>query len=156
MKRSWIIEAIIAALLLLFSYAALSKMLDYDKFVFQMQLSPWHMLKTYAPVLGWLVPITELGIVALLLIPRLRVTGLYASLCLMIIFEGYITTMLLSGLDLPCTCGGLISRMSWPQHLIFNAFFILISLTAILLHQKIKRQGAFVSPFDKASPFSRA
>jgi len=44
--------------------------------------------------------------------------------------------MLLSGQHLPCTCGGIISKMSWKQHLGFNALFILVGLIGIIKTKK--------------------
>ena len=121
----------VALLILLFTYTAVSKFLDHYRFVFQMRLAPLPLMKSLAPVLGWLMPAMESLTVLGLLIPVYRLKALYASVILLCSFEIYITGMLLSGLELPCTCGGIISRMSWGQHLVFNAVFIGIGFMAI-------------------------
>lgn len=114
-------------LIMLFTYTALSKLLEQDIFVFQMKLSPVKFMAQWAAVLGWLVPLVELFIVGLLLIKNFRTAGLYLSFLLLLAFEIYITSMLLSGLSLPCTCGGVISRLGWKGHLVFNAAFMLLA-----------------------------
>jgi len=118
MKKNLSFEICRAMLILLFAYTATSKFLDYNLFVFQMMRAPMPLMRSVAPVLGWLMPIIEASLVLAL-----------------IIFEIYIIAMLLSGLNLPCTCGGIISTMSWKQHLILNAVFISFGMMAIF-HQK--------------------
>ncbi|MGN8055156.1 MauE/DoxX family redox-associated membrane protein [Pedobacter sp. 22163] len=115
-------------LVLLWGYAGFSKLADYHRFVQQMQLAPVPLMKQLAPVLGIAVPFAELVLVGLLFSERFRKTGLLLSFFLLLAFTAYISLMLLSGLRLPCTCGGLISKLGWQQHLFFNAFFMLISL----------------------------
>lgn len=131
MKKTILTEICIALLVLLFAYTSASKFLDHHRFVFQMGLAPLPLMKAIAPVLGWLMPGLEALIATGLLLERYRLRALYASVLLLLAFELYITGMLLSGLNLPCTCGGVISALSWKQHLVFNLFFILAGLTAI-------------------------
>ncbi|RZK42694.1 MAG: hypothetical protein EOO90_06545 [Pedobacter sp.] len=115
-------------LFMLWSYAAVSKIADYNRFVQQMQLAPVPLMKAFGPTLGWFVPLIELILAYLLSKEKLRRLALWLSFGLLLIFEIYISGMLLSGLELPCTCGGLISKLGWRQHLFFNATFMLISL----------------------------
>ena len=125
---------------LLFAYTALSKFLDYNLFVFQMRRAPLPLIQAMAPVLGWIVPLIEICLVIGLLTNRYSSKAQIASVGLLIIFEFYITGMLLSGYPLPCSCGGIISKMSWKQHLIFNAAFIIIGLAGILQNTNISRK----------------
>lgn len=119
-------------LMMLWGYAAVSKIADYEKFVLQIQLAPIPMMKVLGPILGWLIPIVEFVLVSLLFTDRFRRLGLWLSFVLLTAFEVYIATMLMSGLNLPCTCGGLISKLQWKGHLVFNAIFMLISLVPFL------------------------
>lgn len=119
-------------LLMLWGYAAVSKIADYDKFVLQMQLAPVPLMKFLGPTLGWFVPAIELALVGMLLTDRFRRLGLWFSFALLMAFEIYIATMLVSGLELPCTCGGLISKLQWKAHLVFNAVFMLIAIFPFL------------------------
>lgn len=131
MKQDTAIQIICTLLILLFVYAGVSKLLGYAEFRMQLGRAPF--IASYAGIIAWLVPTIELVIVAMLTIMRTRKMGLYASLILMIIFTGYIAGMLLSGTHLPCSCGGVINGLSWGQHLMFNIFFILLSITGIAL-----------------------
>lgn len=126
-------------LIILFTYAAFSKLLARNIFTFQMQLAPVHLVNELAPFLSWFVPFIELLIVVLLCYERYRLAGLYCSFCLLLSFNIYITAMLLSGLDLPCTCGGIISHMGWKMHLLFNAGFMIIAVIPMVMHRKMKR-----------------
>jgi uncharacterized membrane protein YphA (DoxX/SURF4 family) len=131
-----------ALLLLLFIYTSVSKFLDYDKFVFQMRLSPVPLMKILAPILGWLMPFIEvliaIGLAAGFFYDNLKIKALYSSVMLLIIFEIYIGIMLLSGSNLPCTCGGIISQMGWEQHLLFNAFFIIAGIISLSFLNKMQ------------------
>jgi len=129
--RTLLVHAVTAFTALLFVYTATDKLLGYDLFVGQMQLVPVTLLKTTAPLLGWAVPLAELAAVAALFTTRYRRAGLVISLALMSSFALYIVVMLLSGIYLPCTCGGLVSAMSWPQHLIFNGVVIALLTLAL-------------------------
>jgi hypothetical protein len=122
-------------LCLLFVYTATNKFLDFNTFVFQMRLAPVPWMQIIAPVVGWVVPLIEFGIAIAFAFGAFNKTinrnALLASVILLSMFEIYITTMLLSGSELPCTCGGIISTMGWKQHLIFNAVFIIAGIMAI-------------------------
>jgi len=139
MKKEFAIEICIALIVLLFAYTGVSKVLDYDKFVFQMRLAPLPLMITLAPVLGVVMPVIELLIAMALLFNQTRLKALYATIGLLISFELYISGMMLTGRHLPCTCGGIISKMGWGQHLLFNMLFILLSITTIYLIKKNKQ-----------------
>jgi len=125
-----------ALLILLFGYTAISKILEYNKFVFQMRLAQMPIIAILAPLLGILLPVLELMIVWMLYKDSLRIKGFYASILLLFTFEIYISIMLLSGEKLPCTCGGIISQMGWKTHLLFNAVFMVISILPIIYKPK--------------------
>uniref|UniRef100_F4C139 Methylamine utilisation protein MauE domain-containing protein n=1 Tax=Sphingobacterium sp. (strain 21) TaxID=743722 RepID=F4C139_SPHS2 len=126
--------------ILLFSYTAISKLFGHEKFVFQMRLAPVPLIKSVAPIVGWVLPFVELILAFMLYKEKTRHNGFIASLVLMILFEIYITWMkvvsITTGVDLPCTCGGVISHMGWGQHLIFNAVFIVFLTLAIHWHKR--------------------
>lgn len=131
MKKDSLIYLISAIFVLLFSYTAVSKFLDYHRFVFQMKLAPLPIMGTLGPILGVATPLLETVIVLLLLFKKTRALGVYCSFFLMLIFEAYVGSMLATGKNLPCTCGGIISTLSWKAHLFLNAGFILIGLIGI-------------------------
>lgn len=121
-------------LVALFTYAAISKMIDYHNFTKQLSDSP--LLSPIAGVLVWFVPAAELYTVILLLNSGWRKTGLLLSVLLMALFTGYIIVMLLFFDRIPCSCGGVLERMDWHEHLVFNSVFTLIALTGFYFHHK--------------------
>lgn len=102
-----------------------------------MRLVPFELISKYSSLIAWFVPVTELIIVVMLVVENLRIYGLYASLLMMLMFEVYIGWMKLSNIDLPCTCGGIISQMSWTTHFIFNAVIITLIFFALHFHFRL-------------------
>jgi len=139
MKKSTIVEIISALLVFLFIYAALSKLLDFGKFRYQLSQSPF--MTRFSGFAAWAIPLGEIIISVFLITRRTRIAGLYLAFFLMLLFTGYIFIMLKYSSYLPCSCGGVLSSMSWKQHFVFNLVFTLLSLSAIImqnLHSHIK------------------
>lgn len=134
MYRKITIEIIIALLMLLFFYAAISKFATFRTFRFQLGLAPY--IGRFAALLSVIIPIGELLIAGLLVVPKTRYKGLWLSFLSMLVFTVYVGLMLLYGKHLPCACAGLIQHLKWPQHLVFNAVFTLISFAGITLYKK--------------------
>ena len=140
MKKNTIVELISALLLFLFIYTALSKLLDFDKFKYQISQSPF--ITNISWLVIWSIPLAELIISICLIFKRTRSAGLYLSFFLMLLFTGYIFIMLKYSSYLPCSCGGVLSIMSWKQHFIFNLAFTGLSLTGIIVqNSKIRGTG---------------
>jgi putative oxidoreductase len=135
MKRKIIIEIISSLLILLFLYASLSKWLAFKTFIGDMNNQPFPNWMT--PFLVWFIPIIEVLIVVGLIFEKTRVQSLYASLFLMLAFTIYTVAILLHSFKyIPCSCGGVIRKLTWPQHLFFNLFFVGISLLGIILKKR--------------------
>mgnify|MGYP001550576497 CR=1 FL=1 len=137
-------DIISGVVLLLFLYTSLSKLADYETFKNVLSASP--LLKPVAGVVAWLLPVTELVIVVLLFIPAMRLKGLYTSFILISLFTLYLIYMITSTPDLPCQCGGVLKLLTWPQHIFFNLFFILLSLSGIILYQRSKNKKSSPPP----------
>lgn len=116
--------------IILFSYAAFSKLLDYESFTIQLGQSP--LLSAFAGWVSWFIPTLELLIAVLLMFKQTRFLALTASFGLMMMFSAYIYIILHYSEFVPCSCGGILEKMTWNQHLIFNLFFCLISALAII------------------------
>lgn len=123
---------------LLFIYAATSKLLDFSNFQIQIAQSP--LLSAYAGVIAPAVIVVEYGIVFLLWKPALRNFGLYMALGLMSAFTVYIYLILNYSDFIPCSCGGILEKMGWTEHLIFNIVFVVLALTALLLSRPAGRK----------------
>ena len=131
MKKNTIVELISALLLVLFLYTALSKLLDFDKFKYQISQSPF--ITNISWLVIWSIPLAEIIISISLIFKRTRLAGLYLSFFLLLLFTGYIFIMLRYSSYLPCSCGGVLSIMSWKQHFIFNLAFTGLSLAGIIV-----------------------
>jgi uncharacterized membrane protein YphA (DoxX/SURF4 family) len=131
MKRVILVETISFLFILLFVYASLMKLKNVEQFVAQLGQSP--MLMPFANWVAWIIPSIELIVAGLLIIRRFRLIGLIASFTLMVMFTAYIIVILSFMSHVPCSCGGILEKMGWTEHLIFNIGFILLALTGIIL-----------------------
>lgn len=134
------VQLISSMLILLWVYAAVSKLISYEQSRSQMlnQVFPIAIAK----FLVWAVPFTELLLSGLLSFLRTRLSGLYGSLILLISFTIYIGLVINRVFNrIPCSCGGVLNKMTWEQHLAFNIVFLLLTATAILLSTHLKKGG---------------
>jgi uncharacterized membrane protein YphA (DoxX/SURF4 family) len=134
MFKKWIGEIISLLFVLLFLYTAVYKIIDFSNFRAVIGQSP--LITRFAPYLAVGVPVAEIVISLLLVLPRWRIIGLCASFALMLVFTFYIIILLNLHTHLPCSCGGIIQEMNWQQHLVFNIFFLILALTGIALYKK--------------------
>ena len=134
MKRSLIAELVIGLLILLYIYTATSKLLDFSNFRHVLSRSP--LIGNKAPAVAWILPLTEILISMMLILPKTRRIGLWCSFTLMLTFTGYVAWMLAFAPQLPCSCGGVIKYMTWKQHLVFNIAYTLIAFLGIWLYQR--------------------
>lgn len=133
-KRELVVEVIVFLFVVLFLYAAGSKLTDYQRFIGQIGKSP--LLTNYSETIAWMIPTIEIIVSIMLVIPRVRMMGFYAAFGLMIMFTFYIIAILSFSTQLPCSCGGVLSMLGWKEHLIFNIVFVLLALTGIILMGK--------------------
>jgi putative oxidoreductase len=131
MNRSKIVEVISALFILLFVYTAISKIREY--YTLELILKDYPLIGAFSSVISWALPATELIVALLLFIPRTKLLGLYCSAILMSLFTIYLGYILTFESKKPCTCGGMLQELSWPQHLIFNSLFILFAIWGIKL-----------------------
>lgn len=137
--RKNIVEGICLLYLLLFVYAAVSKLLDYHDFSIKLGQSP--LLSAFAGYVAVGVPLLELIISLLLCFARWRFIGLFASFCLMVAFTTYIVIILNFSSYVPCSCGGILQDLGWTDHLIFNVVFVLLAVIGLLLSERPKYDG---------------
>lgn len=128
--KNTLINIICYAFILLFVYASVSKLLDYGNFRIQLGQSP--LISAYSGSLVWFVPVLEICTAVALLFRKLRFWGLYASFILMLMFTVYIFIMLKYSSYLPCSCGGILEKLGWIEHLIFNILFVIIALVGMI------------------------
>ncbi|MGN6602451.1 MAG: MauE/DoxX family redox-associated membrane protein [Ginsengibacter sp.] len=131
MKKTFLIDIISGLFILLFVYTATSKLIEHSSFQAVLSRSP--LIGSKASILSWALPMLELFTAVLLFFPAIRKFGFISSFILMLVFTSYIIYMILFAKNLPCSCGGVISQMTWTQHLIFNVFFTVLSVIALRL-----------------------
>lgn len=129
-----VVEIICSLFIVLFTYAAVSKLLDLKQFREQIEQSP--LINSFADYVAWGVPVLEILTALVFFSPKLRLAGLWASFTLMAIFSTYIIYVLNFADSIPCFCGGVIASLSWSQHLIFNIGFVFLAILGISLIQK--------------------
>lgn len=118
----------------LFVYAASSKLFDHQQF--QIQLGQSTILTAYADTVAWIVPALELVLSFFLLFERYRLFALYACLGLMSMFTVYIILILNFSDFIPCSCGGVLENLDWSEHVVFNIFFMVLAFFSILELEK--------------------
>lgn len=137
--RSAVIETICLLYVLLFVYAATSKLLDFHHFKIELGQSP--LLSAFAEWAAVLVPAAEYIACLLLIIPRFRLIGLFFAYGLMVMFTAYIFIILNYTSFVPCSCGGVLEKLDWKSHMIFNLVFVCLAILGILLHVRRKKMN---------------
>ena len=123
-------------MVLLFTYAGASKLLQQD--VFRIQLINVPVIKKYRDIFALTLPIFELLLAVLMIVKHTRVAGLVVSLVTLCILIAYLSISLLTNSDLPCHCGGVINSLSWKQHIFFNLFFIVVATFGLYTQRSVK------------------
>jgi hypothetical protein len=116
-------------------YAATAKLLEFNHFRIQLGRSP--LLSAFAGFVAWSVPAIEFVTAGLLASRKYRNIGLLAAFGLMTMFTTYIVIILNFSAFVPCSCGGILEKMGWKEHLVFNIFFVVIGLIGLLLNLKL-------------------
>jgi len=119
-------------IILLFAYAAVSKLTDFE--TFRHQLHNQNIPKGLATPLAYIIPGVELLTIVLLLRSRTFQAGLLLSMLLLAGFTAYVGLVLFHYWNkVPCSCGGILNHMSWTFHFWFNCFFLCIAIAAYIL-----------------------
>lgn len=122
----------------LFMYTGASKFIDIPDFTRDINNQPFP--NSYTPYIVWGLPALELLIAASLMFDITRMAGLYASLVLLLTFTIYAVLVLFHFFErVPCSWGGVIKQVNWQQHLVFNLFFVILSVATIFLTNKKNR-----------------
>jgi hypothetical protein len=123
-------------LILLFIYAAISKLVVGDIFKNQLYESPL-MPETLIPVMVYAIPLVQIFIAIGLTTDNFLQRSLYASFALLLTFTIYLSSLVLFfSNNLPCSCGGILGTLGYAEHIIFNVFSTLVALAGCLLPTK--------------------
>lgn len=132
-------EIISLILILVFAYAGVTKFLEGKMFYNNIMNSPIFGGETIAAIAAIVIPVGEIVTSFLIAWRRTRPIGLYGALVLMLLFTGYTVAILFFTTTVPCSCGGIISLLSWEQHLMFMLVLLLLTILSI----------AFSKPMEK-------
>jgi uncharacterized membrane protein YphA (DoxX/SURF4 family) len=133
--KNAIVDIICLLYILLFVYAAISKLLEFQNFQAQLGQSP--LISAYTGFVSYSVLIVEFVIALLLAILKSRYIAMLASFGLMLMFTAYIIVILNYSSFVPCSCGGILEKLGWKEHLIFNiTFTILAALASVFMATK--------------------
>src|SRR5690606_17805990 len=104
-------QVLIYFFIILFVYAAVSKLTDFENFQVQVAQSP--LLSAFATFITYAVVIGELVIALMLCFQKSRLSGLYFFLGFMTAFTVYIFLILNYSPFGPCSCGGGVLVLGW-------------------------------------------
>ncbi|MFH6961666.1 DoxX family protein [Flavobacterium plurextorum] len=135
-RKNLIVYIICLLYILLFVYAGVSKLLEFENFQIQIGQSP--LLSAFAGPISWIVIFLEFLISALLSLERFRRIGLYLGFVLMVLFSVYIFFIMNFASFVPCSCGGVLEDMNWQQHFLFNLLFVILGAIGLLLWRNEK------------------
>ena len=123
-------QVVIYFFIILFVYAAVSKLTDFENFQVQIAQSP--LLSAFATPIAYGVVLGELAIALMLCFTKSRTLGLYLFLGFMTAFTVYIFLILNYSPFVPCSCGGVLEKMGWWEHLWFNGVVCILTVTVII------------------------
>ncbi|SHN22212.1 MauE/DoxX family redox-associated membrane protein [Chitinophaga sp. CF418] len=131
MSTRTLIACICYALFFLFVYVALNKLISFNYYLYDLRRSP--VLQTVALPVAVVVPVMEILVACLLIPDKTRSYGLAGAVLLMAMFTVYVLYVIVFTKEHPCTCGGIIRELTWPQHLVFNVAFLTLALFAFIM-----------------------
>lgn len=144
MRKSFLPDLFAGLLILLFMYTAINKFAHLRAFEDVLSKSPLLSIASW-PV-AVLIPAVEVMISGMLFFPQTQKSGFRLAFLLMTGFTIYIGAMLVFASRLPCSCGGVLSELTWKGHLFFNLFFVCISALGIRLSRQVSASTAHMSP----------
>ncbi|MBT2560720.1 hypothetical protein J7E50_07725 [Pedobacter sp. ISL-68] len=127
-------------LVLLFTYAAFSKLFTFS--AFDQQLHNQSFPGWLADFLLYFLIPAEIITALLLCFKRTVVVGLLFSSVLLLAFTAYIALVLADYFNkVPCSCGGVLKWLGWKSHLIFNLVFTAFTITSLTIYLKQEVSG---------------
>jgi len=137
-------------LITLWVYATLSKLLDYPLFLIELNKQPFP--KWSIPTLSVVIPLAEICTAILPAFQRTKISGFRASFILMSLFTLYVVLAMTRVFGhIPCACAGIIGRMPWFPHLVFNIFFTIVSYAGYYLqkHKNINNKIVYQKHYSR-------
>ncbi len=141
MTRKKILIVIITVFILLFLYTGIAKLVNYQHFLEGFESS--FLLRPFAHMPVWWVPVAEVLLPILLLSKKYRLFGLYICFIIMILFTAYIVVLNYHSEDIPCDCGGYLEKLSPGLHIFLNCLLAALALGGITLEKKLRNENDY-------------
>jgi len=135
MKKEIGIDIISYLFVLLFAYTGINKLLELQTFKGALAVSPISVVRVFGPLISYIIPPFEILVAVSLTTVKFRYLGLYSSAILMfafLLYVSYINTFI-PHTKLPCTCGGIISTLTWKGHLYLNLLLTSLAVFGLRL-----------------------
>ena len=121
--------------MLIFSYSALFKFQNFSTFRIGL-LKTGIFSQTWLQISAFTIVAVEVLICILLL--QWPKKGIWLSFIASIGFSAYITYLHQNGIYSECGCGGILNTLSYPSHIIFNGWMIIISAFYLLVDKNVR------------------
>ena len=125
--------------MIMFVYAGIFKIADTKLFASQMSESPL-IPQSIIPFLSIGLPVFELILAFSLTFEKYNSVSLILSFITMLFFSFYLIMLVSLYEKVPCACGGILGKLGYTEHIIFNLFFLLISSISLYLHDSKSNQ----------------
>lgn len=133
-------EIFAALIVVVFIYAAGSKLADFDYFKWQMHAQKFS--AQVAEVVIYTLPSIEIAVSLMLIFQPSRNLGFLASTLLMLVFTLYMGLVHFGYYqDVPCACGGILQDMGFGVHFYFNLTFLIVAGIGSLLSNHLRKGG---------------
>ncbi|MEJ5144709.1 MauE/DoxX family redox-associated membrane protein [Sphingobacterium sp. MYb388] len=132
--KTLFVDSIAILFIILWVYAAVSKLFDYNNFSIELGKAP--LLSGFAPVIAVGIPFLEIALAIMLLVERTKFIALVLSSSLLLLFTVYLFIILNYSSYIPCSCGGILGRLGYKEHIFFNLILFALGIASILLYQK--------------------
>ncbi len=131
MNRALVVRGISYFFIILFLYTSINKIVDHSSVKEAIEAVP--LLRPISTLVAILLPFSEIIASICLFFDGTRRIGLRVSLILSLIFSAYVAYVLSLQTSVPCSCGGVISMLSWNAHLFLNLLLVALATIAIYL-----------------------
>jgi len=128
MKKKNVFQVAVILSGFLFAYSAGAKICDFPAYRSRMEDLP--LPGRIAQPLAFLLPLVEILVVVLLVVPRLRIAGVFSSVSMLTIFSLYLLYLTQYPV-VSCACGGLLEQIGTGWHLALNTGFILLGAAGL-------------------------
>lgn len=127
--------------IVLLMYAGLTKLLEVDLFYDNLYNSPLlPKSESLLFILTWAIPLIEIMIAIALCFKDFNTQALISIISLLAVYSIYIAAILWLAPYQPCSCGGVISALSWKGHFVLNISSIVLALSCLWMNIKTRNK----------------